>query len=103
MTWYELIKKNEKKITKAMQKTNWDALTHKHMRFVVNMDEDGNVWTLEDVAGGNSFSSKVFNGTAIEIKVYDYQYWECNSPMEQKVYKEQFLNEDFNRLLKRFV
>lgn len=103
MNWYERIKKNEKKIKKVMQKANWDALMHKNVRFVINMDEDGNVWTLEDVAGGNSFSSAVFNGTAIEIKAYYYQYWECNSPAEQKAYKEEFLDEDFNRLLERFV
>lgn len=84
MKWSNILLANEKKIKAEMQKAHWDALFNKHMRFVVNIDDDGDVWILEDIAGGNSFSARVFNGEAAEVVSYCFQYWECNPPMEQR-------------------
>lgn len=102
MNWSDLIKKNERKIKKAMRKANWDALKNPHLRFYINMNEDGDVWTEEDIAGGNSFSSLVFDGKAIEIASYCYQFFDGNAPIEQHGYIEQ-LDEMFECFMKRFM
>lgn len=88
MEWIELLKNNEIKIKKAMRKANWDALQNPHLRFCVNMDKDGNVWTEEDVAGGYSISMMRYEGKAIEVADYCYQGFDGNAPLEQHAYIE---------------
>ena len=100
MGWAELLKKNERKVKKAMRKANWDALCNPHLRFYINMDENGDIWTEEDIAGGNSFSSLVFNGDAIEIVSYCHQFFNGNTPLEQHAYVTEYLDEAFNSVLK---
>lgn len=102
MNWIDLIKKNERKINRAMRKANWNALKNPGLRFYITMNEDGDIWAEEDIAGGNSFSSLVFDGKAIEIESYCYQYFDGNAPIEQHEYVKH-LDEMFKHIMKRFM
>ena len=99
--WTEVLETNEDKIIEAMLKANWDALNNQHMRIVINIDEDGDIYELDDIAGGNSFSAKVFNGEAIEIKDYCYQYFDEDIECRQETYEE-YVQDDFDYIVNKY-
>lgn len=85
--WLELIEKKEEEIIETGIKAYEDALNNKHLRFIVEMDEDGEVYSWYDIAGGNSFHSTAFNGTAIELFQFCFQYYDVEITEEMIVDK----------------
>ena len=81
--WLKLINEKEKKIIKIGISAYREARENPHLRFIVEMDEDGEVSYWYDVAGGNSFHSSVFNGTAIELFEFCFQYSDVEITDEQ--------------------
>lgn len=65
--WLELIEKKYDEIINVGEKAYKDALENQHLRFIVEMDENGNVYSWYDVAGGNSFHASTYNGESIEL------------------------------------
>lgn len=74
--WLELINKNEDKIIEIGMKAYADATNNKHLRFIVEIDEDGDVGYWHDIAGGNSYHMSVHNGTSMELFQFCFQYSE---------------------------
>lgn len=82
--WLELIEKKYDEIINVGEKAYKDALENQHLRFIVEMDENGNVYSWYDVAGGNSFHASTYNGESIELFEFCMQYWE-NNPADETV------------------
>lgn len=68
--WLELIEKKYDEIINVGEKAYKDALENQHLRFIVEMDENGNVYSWYDVAGGNSFhaSTQVIAKLAVLVR-----------------------------------
>lgn len=82
--WLELIEKKYGEIINVGEKAYKDALENQHLRFIVEMDENGNVYSWYDVAGGNSFHASTYNGESIELFEFCMEYWE-NNPADETV------------------
>ena len=65
--WIELIKDNIGNILEVGTKAYRDALQNTHLRFIVEMGNDGNVKSWYDVAGGNSFTQSSYDGNSIQL------------------------------------
>lgn len=94
--WLELIEAKEDQILAEGEKAYKEALNNTHLRFIVEMDEEGNVYSWHDIAGGNSYHMSVHEGTAIELFEFCFQYYEIEIPdnaleskLIEKGYKEQ--------------
>ena len=81
--WLKLIDEKEKEIIKIGILAYREARENPHLRYIIEMDEDGEVSYWYDVAGGNSFHSSVFNGTAIELFEFCFQYSDVEITDEQ--------------------
>lgn len=73
--WLELIEKKYDEIINVGEKAYKDALENQHLRFIVEMDENGNVYSWYDVAGGNSFHASTYNGESIELFEFCMKRW----------------------------
>lgn len=82
--WLELIEKKYDEIINVGGKAYKDALENQHLRFIVEMDENGNVYSWYDVAGGNSFHESTYKGKSIELFHFCMQGWE-NDPADETV------------------
>lgn len=78
--WLELIEVKEDQILAEGEKAYKEALNNTNLRFIVEMDEDGNVYSWHDIAGGNSYHMSVHEGTAIELFEFCFQYYEIEIP-----------------------
>lgn len=94
--WLELIEAKEDQILAEGEKAYKEALNNTHLRFIVEMDEEGNVYSWHDIAGGNSYHMSVHEGTAIELFEFCFQYYEIEIPdnaleskLIEKGYKEE--------------
>lgn len=72
--WLKLINEKEKEIIEIGISAYREARENPHLRHIIEMDEDGEVYHWYDIAGGSSFHSSVFNGTAIELFEFCFQY-----------------------------
>lgn len=72
--YLELINENEDKIIEMAADAYEEALNNKHLRFIVEIDKDGEVSYWNDIAGGNSQHMSVYNGDAIELLHFCFQY-----------------------------
>lgn len=81
--WLKLINEKETEIIKIGISAYREARENPHLRFIVEMNEDGEVSHWYDVAGGNSFHSSVFNDTAIELFEFCFQYSDVEITDEQ--------------------
>ena len=98
--WLDLIRENEEKILEAGKAAYKEALEATNLRIIVELDEDGNVETWGDVAGGNSFHESVFNGTSIEIMEFCFQFFDfeiTDETIKQK-FQEKGLKQLYNEL-----
>ena len=73
------------------------------MRFVVYLYDDGSIYTMQDIAGGNSFIRAAHEGRAIHVCGYCHQYEDGNPSLAQSCYKKEFLDDDFDRCLEELA
>lgn len=73
--WLELIEQNEERIINKGIEAYKSALENKNLRYIVEINENGEITTWYDVAGGNSFHMSTYNGKSIELIHFCMQNW----------------------------
>lgn len=94
--WLDLIGENEEKILEAGKAAYKEALEAPHLRFIVELDEDGEINTWCDVAGGNLFHMSTYNGTSIEVMEFCFQFFD--SEITDEIIKQKFQEKGFEQL-----
>lgn len=94
--WLDLIGENEEKILEAGKAAYKEALEAPHLRFIVELDEDGEINTWCDVAGGNLFHMSTYNGTSIEVMEFCFQFFD--SEITDEIIKQKFQEKGFKQL-----
>lgn len=82
--WLDLINKKYDEIINVGEKAYRDALENQQLRFIVEMDENGNVYSWYDIAGGNSLHTSTYRGESIELLHFCMRDWE-NNPTNESV------------------
>lgn len=72
--WLELIEEKEDHILAEGEKAYKEAINNPHLRYIVEIDEDGDVYSWYDVAGGNSFHISTFEGRSKELFEFCFQF-----------------------------
>ena len=72
--WLELIEAKEDQILAEGEKAYKEAINNPHLRYIVEIDEDGDVYSWYDVAGGNSFHISTFEGRSKELFEFCFQF-----------------------------
>lgn len=72
--WLELIEEKEDQILTEGEKAYKEAINNPHLRYIVEIDEDGDVYSWYDVAGGNSFHVSTFEGKSKELFELCFQF-----------------------------
>lgn len=81
--WLELIEGKEQEIIEVATKAYKEALENTHLKYIVEMDSDGDVYYWYDAAGGNNFH--ISNDPDREIQVlmtFCNQYFDIMSEFE---------------------
>lgn len=73
--WKKLIEDNEEKIKEACFKADKEAYANTHMQFTLYLCDNGELYTFEDVAGGNSEPVAAWNGEEFAIHTFCHQYY----------------------------
>lgn len=73
--WSQLIESKKPELIEAIRAAEEDALRHTRLRFVVYLWDDGDITTLEDMAGGNTEYAAVREDKCISISEHCYQCW----------------------------
>lgn len=74
MKWLELIENNRKKIQEVAEQAFKDAINNRHMRFIVEISQDGECYSWGDVAGGNTQTAASWKGESYEVGEFCFQY-----------------------------
>lgn len=74
VNWLELIEEKEDQILAEGEKAYKEAINNPHLRYIVEIDEDGDVYSWYDVAGGNSFHVSTFEGKSKELFELCFQF-----------------------------
>ena len=85
--WLELIKENEEKIIETGEKAYADAMNNTNLRFIVELEKDGNIYSWCDVAGGTSCSEDSFNGNSIVLMIFCFRGYEPEITEEDVINK----------------
>lgn len=72
--WLELIEEKEDQILAEGEKAYKEAINNPHLRYIVEIDEDGDIYSWYDVAGGNSFHISTFEGRSKELFEFCFQF-----------------------------
>lgn len=76
--WAKMLEDNYSKIIDEAVGAYKDSLYNPGLRFIVEIDCDGNVYTWYDIAGGNSYHMSTYKGNSIECMHICNQYLELN-------------------------
>lgn len=98
--WLALIEEKENEILEAGKEAYKEALDRRELRYIVELDEDGEVTTWADVAGDNSFHSSTFNGKSIELLHFCFQNFE--SEVTDETIKKKFEDNELKSLFTEF-
>ena len=74
VNWLELIEAKEDQILAEGEKAYKEAINNPHLRYIVEIDEDGDGYSWYDVAGGNSFHVSTFEGKSKELFEFCFQF-----------------------------
>ena len=85
--WLELIKEHEEKIIESGEKAYADAMNNTNLRFIVELEKDGSIYSWYDVAGGTSCSEDSFNGNSIVLMVFCFRGYESEIVEEDVINK----------------
>lgn len=72
--WLEIIEDNRDKLQEVAEQAFRDAIGNRHMRFVVEIKEDGESFSWGDIAGGNSQTTTSWKGESYEVGEFCFQY-----------------------------
>lgn len=76
--WAKVLEENYSKIIDGAVGAYKDSLNNPGLRFIVEIDCDGNVYTWYDIAGGNTYHMSTYKGNSIECLRICNQYLELN-------------------------
>lgn len=74
VNWLELIEEKEDQILAEGEKAYKEAINNPHLRYIVEIDENGDVYSWYDIAGGNSFHVSTFEGKSKELFELCFQF-----------------------------
>lgn len=92
MDWLEIIEKNREKIQEVAEQAFRDAMGNRHMRFIVEIKEDGECFSWGDVAGGNSQTITSWKGESYQIGEFCFQYMDI--PITEEDLREHMTREN---------
>lgn len=72
--WLEIIEDNREKLQEVAEQAFRDAIENRHMRFIVEIKEDGECFSWGDVAGGNSQTTTSWKGESYAVGEFCFQY-----------------------------
>lgn len=109
VNWLELIEEKEDQILAEGEKAYKEAINNPHLRYIVEIDENGDVYSWYDVAGGNSFHVSTFEGKSKELFEFCFQFLDKEleelaqlASENQTSIEVEIINGD-NDILKEFV
>ena len=73
--WLELIERNEEQIINTGIEAYKEAIENTQLRYIVEINTNGEITTWYDIAGGNSFHMSTYNGKSIELLHFCMQNW----------------------------
>lgn len=73
--WLELIEQKEEQIISTGIEAYKEALENPNLRYIVEINENGEINTWYDIAGGNSFHMSTYQGKSIELLHFCMQNW----------------------------
>lgn len=73
--WLELINEKEEEILAAGEEAYKEALNNTNLQYIVEINEDGEVYTWYDIAGRSVFHASTYNGTSIEVLHFCNRYY----------------------------
>lgn len=85
--WLKLIEDKEELIIETGIKAYEEAMNSENLRFIVEMDDDGEVYYWYDIAGGNTYHMSTYNGTSIELFQFCFQGYDLEISEEEIVEK----------------
>ena len=74
INWLEVIENNQEKLQEVAEQAFRDAINNRHMRFIVEISEDGECYSWGDVAGGNTQTVASWKGKSYEVGEFCFQY-----------------------------
>ena len=74
MNWLEVIENNQEKLQEVAERAFRDAINNRHMRFIVEISEDGECYSWGDVARGNTQTAASWKGESYEVGEFCFQY-----------------------------
>lgn len=74
INWLEVIENNQEKLQEVAEQAFRDAINNRHMRFIVEISEDGECYSWGDVAGGNTQTVASWKGESYEVGEFCFQY-----------------------------
>lgn len=86
--WLELIEQHEEEIINTGIEVYKEAIENPHLRYIVEMNEDGEVYYWYDIVGGNSFHMSTYQGKSIELIhlcMRDMEFDPTDETVEQKL------------------
>ena len=86
--WLELIERNEEQIINTGIEAYKEAIENTQLRYIVEINTNGEITTWYDIAGGNSFHMSTYNGKSIELLHFcmrDMEFDPSDETVEQKL------------------
>lgn len=74
MRWSEIMDQSEYKLIEAMEQAFRDAVDCRHMRYIVEIYQDGAIRSWACAAGSNNFSADSWNGESTVVSTFCFQY-----------------------------
>lgn len=90
--WLEIIEDNRGKLQEVAEQAFRDAMGNRHMRFIVEVREDGECFSWGDVAGGNSQTATSWKGESYQVGEFCFQYMDI--PITEKDLREHMTREE---------
>lgn len=72
--WIAILEENKERVLETLEEAFRDAIDNRHMKFVVEIDKDGEIRQWGTNAGSMSMSMSVFHGEACEVGRFCFQY-----------------------------
>lgn len=90
--WLEIIEDNRGKLQEVAEQAFRDAMGNRHMRFIVEVREDGECFSWGDVAGGNSQTTTSWKGESYQVGEFCFQYMDI--PITEEDLREHMTREE---------
>jgi len=104
-----LVEEKEEELIDALMRAFCESIDHTHLKFNVELYDDGDIRVWEDLAGGNSITNSSFNGTSVCVASFCNQYLEAEVEADEdekewfEWYKNEYKAEEATNRLDYFV